>query len=59
MITTEAAVPRARLLGLGLKLYPSNLERMLNKDFTRLMQSLSRVRKNRPSERKPLLEGSP
>ena len=58
MVTTEAAVPRARLLGLGLKLYPSNLKRMLNKDFTRFIQSLSRVRKNRPSERKPLLEGT-
>ena len=59
MVTTEAAVPWTRLLGLGLKLYPSNLERMLNKDLTRFIQSLSRVRKNRPSERNPLLEGSP
>ena len=34
------------------ELYPSNLPRMLNKDFTRLMQSLSRVRQNRGKERK-------
>ena len=56
MVTTEAAVPRARLLGLSLKLYPGNMERMLNKDLTRFMQRVSRVRQNRASESKDLLE---
>ena len=34
MSITEPAVPSARLLGLGSKLYPSNMQRMLNKDLT-------------------------
>ena len=34
---TEPAVPRTRLLGLGLKLYPSNMHCMLNKDLTQLI----------------------
>ena len=55
-VKTEPSVPRARLLGLGSKLYPSNMhdslknacvggymQRMLNKDLTRFVQSLSRV----------------
>ena len=29
---TEPAVPSTQLLGLGLKLYPSNMHCMLNKD---------------------------
>ena len=45
-------IPSARLLGLGSKLYPSDMQRMLKKDLTRLMQSLSRIRQNRASERK-------
>ena len=32
-VTTEPAVPSARLLGLGSKLYPSNMLRMLNKNL--------------------------
>ena len=35
------------LLGLGSKLYPGNMQRMLNKDVTRFMQSLKRERQNR------------
>ena len=35
---TEPAVPSARILGLGLKLYPSNKQRTLNKDLTLFMQ---------------------
>ena len=54
---TESAVPSALLLGLGLKLYPGNMLRMLNKDLTRFMPSLSRGRQNQVSERKTLLEG--
>ena len=34
----------ARELGLGSKLYPSNIQGMLNKDLIPFMQSLSRVR---------------
>ena len=43
MVITEPTVASARLLGLGSRLYPSSILRMLNKDLTRLMQSLSRV----------------
>ena len=43
MSITESAVPSELLLGLGLKLYPGNMLRMLNKDLTRFMPSLSRV----------------
>ena len=57
MVTIEPAVASARTLGLGLKVYPSNMQHMLNKDFTRFMKSLSRVRQNRVSERKALLAG--
>ena len=38
MIITEPAVPTARLLGLGSKLYPSNMQHMLNKDFSRFFE---------------------
>ena len=44
MFILKPAVTSARLLGLGLKLYPSNMQRLLNKDFTRFTQSLCRVR---------------
>ena len=50
MFITEPAVP-----SLGLKLYPSNMQRMLNKELTRFIQSLSRIRQNRASKRKALL----
>ena len=57
---TSKIVASARLLGiLGLssKLYPGNMQRLLNKDLTRFMQSLSRERQNRASKRKALLAG--
>ena len=57
MSITEPPVASARLLGLGSKLYPSNILRMLNKDVTRFMQSLSQVHQNWASERKTLLPG--
>ena len=40
MTINEPAVPGARLLDPGSKLYPNNIPRMLNKDLTRFMQSL-------------------
>ena len=43
-------------LGLGSKLYPGNMQRMLNKDLSRFMQSLSRERQNRASKKKNVLE---
>ena len=55
MVITEPNVLSAR--GLGSKLYPSNMPRMLNNDLTRFTQSFSRVRQNRASERKTLLAG--
>ena len=55
MFTTEPTVPSARILSLGSKMYPSDIQRMLDKDFTRFMQSLSRIGQNRVSERKAVL----
>ena len=40
MVITKPSVASARLLGLGLKLYPSKMPHMLNKDLTQFMQSL-------------------
>ena len=57
MALTEPAVASARLLGLGSKLHPRIMPRMLNKNLTRFIQSLSQVRQNRASERKVLLAG--
>ena len=37
----EPAVPSTRLLGLSSKLYPSNKQHMLNKDFSGFMKSLT------------------
>ena len=51
------AVLSAGLLGLGSKLYPSNMPRMFNKDVTPFLQSLSPVHHDRASERKALLAG--
>ena len=39
MVVTEPTVPSTRPLSLGLKLYPSNMQRMRNEDLTRFMQS--------------------
>ena len=55
MAITEPAVASTRLLSLSAKLYPSNMPRMVNKDFSRFMLSLSRIRQNRASGRKTLL----
>ena len=44
-------------IGLGSKLYPSKMPRMRNKDLTRFMQSLSRVRESRANEKKAPLAG--
>ena len=52
MVITEPPEPSARLLSLGSKLYPSNIQRMLNKDLIRFKQILSRVRQNRTSKKR-------
>ena len=57
MVITEPVAVGVRVLGLGSKLYPSNLQRMLNKDLTRSKQSLSWVRQNRASKKKASLAG--
>ena len=49
LVITEPAIPNARLLGLRSKLCPSNMPRMLNKDLTRFMQSLSQERQGKGS----------
>ena len=46
-----------RLLDLGSKLYPGNMQHMLNKDLTWLVKSLSRVQQNWASQRKAPLAG--
>ena len=43
----DTAVASARLLGLGSKLYPSDMLRMFNKDLSQFMQSLSKYAKIR------------
>ena len=40
MAITEPAVASARLLGLGSKLHPRNMPRMLNKNLTRFIFSI-------------------
>ena len=55
MVITEPAEPRVELLGIGSKRYPSNMQRMRNKDLNRFTQRLLRVRKNQANERKVLL----
>ena len=52
MFITEPAEPSAQILGLGSKLYPSNMPRMLNKDVTRFIQSLSRVHHSSSKQKK-------
>ena len=42
MVIAEPTVPSVRLLGLGSRLYPSNMPRMPNKDRIRFKQRLSR-----------------
>ena len=43
IVITEPAVASIRLLGLGSKLYPSNMRCMLNKDLIWFMQSFSSI----------------
>ena len=39
MVITEPHAPSTRLLGLSSKLYPNNLQYMLNKDLTRFISA--------------------
>ena len=48
---TEPAVASRRLLGLGSKLYPSNMGRMLNKGLIWFMQSFSSIFFSHPASR--------
>ena len=43
MVTTEPGVPSVHVLGLGSKLYPSNMLRMLNTDLTRFISPAKNV----------------
>ena len=52
MVIAEPAVVSARSLGLGPKLYLRSMPRTPNKDLTWVVQSLSWLRQNWPSERK-------
>ena len=52
MVITKPSVASARLLGLGLKQYPSKMLHMLNRDLTQFMQSLSWVLQNQATKRK-------
>ena len=55
MVITEPAEPMVGLLVIGSKRYPSNMQRMRNKDLNRFTRRLLRVRKNQANERKVLL----
>ena len=57
MVITEPAVASTWLLRLGSKLYPSSMQRVLNKDLTQFIERLSRVGQNQASQRKALLAG--
>ena len=57
MVVTEPSITSARPLGLGSKLYPSSMQRMLNKDVTRFKHILSGQRQNRANATKALLAG--
>jgi len=57
MVVTEPAVVSTGLLGLSSKLHPGDKSRMLNKDITSFMHSLSWVPQNWASEEKALLAG--
>ena len=57
MVITEPAVASTRLLDLGSKLYPSNMQRILKKDLTQFMESLSRVRQNQASQERVYWQG--
>ena len=54
---TEPVAVGVRVLGLGSKLYPSNMPCMLNKDPTRFVRRLSRVCQNQTSKKKAPLAG--
>lgn len=54
MVVTKAAVPSALPLGLGLKLFPVNMECLLNKDLTQFIQFLSQVCQIQGNKRKVL-----
>ena len=43
MVINESSVPSAWLLGLGTNLYPSNIQRMLNKGFTHVKLKYARI----------------
>ena len=58
MFITEPAVPSKRILGLGLTLYLSNMQRVLNKSLRRFMQSPPRVRQNRLRKEKLCCQGA-
>ena len=47
MVTTKTAVASTWLLGLGSKLYPSNMLHMLKKNLSQFMQRLSKYAKIR------------
>ena len=64
MVIIKPAVPwktkmaaRSGILGLGSRLHPGKMQRILNKDLNRFMQSLSRERQNQARKRKALLVG--
>ena len=48
----KPAVPSALLLGLGLKLFPVNMQCMLNKDLTQFIQFISQVYQIQGNKRK-------
>ena len=52
IVITELTLPTAGLFCLSSRLYPTIMQRALNKDVTWFMQSLSQVHKNWESERK-------
>ena len=57
-VDKPVVIPKpSQLFGLGLKLYSSNMQHMLNRDLIGFLLSLSRVCQNLTSERNALLTG--
>ena len=57
MFITEPAISSTSILGLGSKLYSSNMQCMLNKDLTWFMQSLSEEWQNWVTKKRLLWQG--
>ena len=57
MVITESAVPSAQLLGIGSKLYASNMQHMLSKDAESFSSMPKSIKQKKGSFGRALREG--